>query len=86
MYSLILRMMFRCLKDIFSSQTFFPFNPFMPGRVRSTDLHCCKMQRNNKFGAKKNNLATTIDEKLQENFLSGVGIVTSGYKSLPRAA
>ena len=32
-------------------------------RVRATDRHCRKMRRNNKFGAKKNNLATTIGER-----------------------
>ena len=56
-------------------------------RVRATDRHCRKMRRNNKFGAKNIYLATTIGErKSQVFFLSGVGIVTSGYKSLPRAA
>ena len=32
-------------------------------RVRDTDRHCRKMRRNNKFGAKKINLATTIGER-----------------------
>ena len=56
-------------------------------RVRATDRHCRKMRRNNKFGAKNINLATTIGErKIASKFLSGVGIVISDYKSLPRAA
>ena len=32
-------------------------------RVRATDRHCRKMRRNNKFGAKNINLATTIGER-----------------------
>ena len=31
-------------------------------RVRATDRHCRQMRRNNKFGAKNMNLATTIGE------------------------
>ena len=39
-------------------------------RVRATDRHCRKMRRNNKFGAKNINLATTIGERkiASENF------------------
>ena len=32
-------------------------------RVRATDRHCRQMRRNNKFGAKNMNLATTIGER-----------------------
>ena len=32
-------------------------------RVRASGCHCRKMQRNNKFGAKNINLATTFGEK-----------------------
>ena len=43
---------------------------FFPIRVRATDRHCRKMRRNNKFGAKDCNLATTIGERkiASENF------------------
>ena len=39
-------------------------------RVRATDRHCCQMRRNNKFGAKNMNLATSIGERKNagENF------------------
>ena len=39
-------------------------------RVRATDRHCRQMRRNNKFGAKNCNLATTIGERkiASENF------------------
>ena len=42
----------------------------MDDRVRATDRHCRQMQRNNKFGAKNMNLATTIGERkiAGENF------------------
>ena len=36
---------------------------FKAFRVRATDRHCRKMRRNNKFGAKNINLATTIGER-----------------------
>ena len=36
---------------------------FCKYRVRATDRHCRKMRRNNKFGAKNINLATTIGER-----------------------
>ena len=35
----------------------------VPARVRASDRHCRKMRRNNKFGAKNINLATTIGER-----------------------
>ena len=56
-------------------------------RVRATDGHCRQMRRNNKFGAKNCNLATTIGERkiARENFC-----LTSErhllIKPLPRAA
>ena len=39
-------------------------------RVRATDRHCRQMRRNNKFGSKNCNLATTIGERTiaSENF------------------
>ena len=56
-------------------------------RVRATDRHCRKMRRNNKFGAKNMNLATTIGErKSQAKFFVWRLNVSSGLKSLPRAA
>ena len=43
---------------------------FYACRVRATDGHCRQMRRNNKFGAKNCNLATTIGERkiASENF------------------
>ena len=38
-------------------------NSVQPIRVRAIDRHCRKMRRNNKFGAKNINLATTIGER-----------------------
>ena len=37
--------------------------PMHACRVRATDRHCRKMRKNNKFGAKNINLATTIGER-----------------------
>ena len=56
-------------------------------RVRATDHQCRQMQRNIQFGAKNINLATTIGERkiTGESFCLALN-VTSGYKSLPRAA
>ena len=56
-------------------------------RDRATDRHCRKMRRNNKFGAKNCNLATTIGERkiASENFC----LTSERYlqlKLLPRAA
>ena len=43
-------------------------------RVRATDRHCRKMRRNNKFGTKNINLATTNGErKIASEILSGDG-------------
>ena len=56
-------------------------------RVRATDRHCRQMRRNNKFGAKNCNLATTIGERkiASENFW----LASERHlliKPLPRAA
>ena len=56
-------------------------------RVRATDRHCRQMRRNNKFGAKNCNLASTIGESkiASEN----VCLASERHlliKPLPRAA
>ena len=63
------------------------FWSYIKSRVRATDPHCRKKRRNNKFGAKNMNLATTIGERkiAGENFCLAFDI-SSGLKSLPRAA
>ena len=56
-------------------------------RVRATDRHCRKMRRNYKFGAKNIYLATTIGErKIASEIFVWRRNITSGYKSLTRAA
>ena len=50
---------------IFDSLEFSVMDAVLVGecRVRATDRHCHKLRRNNKFGAKNINLATTIGER-----------------------
>ena len=56
-------------------------------RVRATDRHCRQMRRNNKFGAKNMNLATTIcEKKSQGKIFVWRRSVSYGFKSLPPAA
>ena len=53
-----------CFWSVFLEVGGLCLTPIIPiPRVRATDRHCRKMRRNNKFGAKNINLATTIGER-----------------------
>ena len=65
----------------------FMFLIFFSYRVRATDRHCRKMRKNNKFGAKNINLATTVGERkiASKFFCLASESSPPANKSLPRA-